>query len=132
MDMKMKTAQAVYPVVRYNDARAAIAWLASTLGFREHEVCSEEGDRIAHAELEIAGNLVMLASVKNDMPASTTYIALDSAADVDACYARARAAGAEIVHELCDTDYGSREFAVRDPEGWRWSFGTYRPSATSP
>ena len=25
-----------------------------------------------------------------------------------------------------DTDYGSRDFAVRDPEGNRWSFGTYR------
>ena len=24
------------------------------------------------------------------------------------------------------TDYGSRDFAVRDPEGNRWSFGTYR------
>jgi uncharacterized glyoxalase superfamily protein PhnB len=28
--------------------------------------------------------------------------------------------------ELHDTDYGSRDFAVRDPEGNRWSFGTYR------
>ncbi len=25
-----------------------------------------------------------------------------------------------------DTDYGSRDFAARDPEGNRWSFGTYR------
>ena len=28
--------------------------------------------------------------------------------------------------ELHDTDYGSRDFAVLDPEGNRWSFGTYR------
>jgi len=28
--------------------------------------------------------------------------------------------------ELNDTDYGSREFSVRDPEGNLWSFGTYR------
>jgi uncharacterized glyoxalase superfamily protein PhnB len=25
-----------------------------------------------------------------------------------------------------DTDYGSRDFAAQDPEGNRWSFGTYR------
>ena len=25
-----------------------------------------------------------------------------------------------------DTDYGSRDFTVRDPEGNLWSFGTYR------
>jgi uncharacterized glyoxalase superfamily protein PhnB len=43
----------------------------------------------------------------------------------DAVFARARAAGAEIMTELHDTDYGSRDFAVRDPEGNRWSFGTY-------
>ena len=37
------------------------------------------------------------------------------------------AAGAEIVMDLHDTDYGSREYMVRDPEGNLWSFGTYRP-----
>ena len=30
--------------------------------------------------------------------------------------------------ELADQDYGSRDFAVRDPEGNIWSFGTYRPA----
>jgi uncharacterized glyoxalase superfamily protein PhnB len=29
---------------------------------------------------------------------------------------------------LTDTDYGSRDFAVRDPEGNHWSFGTYEPT----
>ena len=31
-----------------------------------------------------------------------------------------------VLRELHDTDYGSRDFAVLDPEGNRWSFGTYR------
>ena len=44
----------------------------------------------------------------------------------DALFARAVAAGAEVIAGLHDTDYGSRDFAVRDPEGNRWSFGTYR------
>ncbi len=46
--------------------------------------------------------------------------------DPDGLCARALAAGAEVVRPLQDTDYGSREFSVRDPEGNRWSFGTYR------
>ena len=46
-------------------------------------------------------------------------------ADPDAVHARAKAAGAEITSELHETDYGSRDFAARDPEGNRWSFGTY-------
>ena len=40
---------------------------------------------------------------------------------------RARAAGAELTNELHDTDYGSREYSARDPEGNVWHFGTYRP-----
>jgi uncharacterized glyoxalase superfamily protein PhnB len=31
--------------------------------------------------------------------------------------------------ELTDQDYGSREYAARDPEGNVWCFGTYRPDA---
>jgi uncharacterized glyoxalase superfamily protein PhnB len=46
--------------------------------------------------------------------------------DPDGLFARATAAGAEVLAGLHDTDYGSRDFAVRDPEGNRWSFGTYR------
>jgi uncharacterized damage-inducible protein DinB len=49
--------------------------------------------------------------------------------DVDSHYRRAKAAGAEIVRDLKDTDYGSREYAARDLEGHLWSFGTYRPQA---
>jgi uncharacterized glyoxalase superfamily protein PhnB len=41
-------------------------------------------------------------------------------------FARATAAGATVLRELHETDYGSRDFAVRDPEGNLWSFGTYR------
>ena len=34
-------------------------------------------------------------------------------------------AGAEIVMPPTDTDYGSRDFVCRDPEGYLWCFGTY-------
>jgi uncharacterized glyoxalase superfamily protein PhnB len=46
----------------------------------------------------------------------------------DALYVRAKAAGAEVSMELTDQDYGSRDFAVRDPEGNQWNFGTYEPT----
>jgi uncharacterized glyoxalase superfamily protein PhnB len=53
------------------------------------------------------------------------YVVVD---DPDALHDRAAAAGADIVTGLTDQDYGSREFAARDPQGNVWSFGTYRPS----
>ena len=47
--------------------------------------------------------------------------------DPDAHHDRAKAAGAEIFRELSDQDYGSRDYAARDPDGNEWYFGTYRP-----
>ena len=53
------------------------------------------------------------------------YIIVD---DADEHCARARAAGAEIVYDVQDQDYGGRPvFMCRDPEGHLWSFGTYNP-----
>ncbi|HUZ52630.1 MAG TPA: VOC family protein [Streptosporangiaceae bacterium] len=51
------------------------------------------------------------------------YVVTD---DPDGLYDRATKAGAEVIMDLHETDYGSRDFAVRDSEGNRWSFGTYR------
>ena len=56
----------------------------------------------------------------------STYVVCD---DIDALFARARTAGAEIEEEPTNRDYGSREFICRDPEGNIWSFGTYWPKA---
>lgn len=140
METQAKTVQAVYPALRYNNAKAAIAWLTSVLGFEAHEVCAGEGDAIEHAELKIGSNLIMLGSVKPDSfgrspqtvgaVTSTVYVGLETADDVDARYRSAKAAGSRILREPIDTDYGSHEFTVSDPEGHIWSFGTYRPQAT--
>ena len=56
-----------------------------------------------------------------------TYVVV-APEDVDGLYERARAAGAEVVREVADTSYGSRDFIVRDLEGKLWAFGTYRPA----
>ena len=57
------------------------------------------------------------------------YIVID---DVDAHAERARAAGAEIIVEPEDQDYGGRVYSARDPEGYVWSFGSYDPWAAEP
>jgi uncharacterized glyoxalase superfamily protein PhnB len=50
-------------------------------------------------------------------------------ADCDAHCARARTAGAVILREPQDEDYGGRGYTCRDLEGHVWSFGTYDPWA---
>lgn len=132
-------AQTFYPALRYRDAKAAIAWLKAALGFTEHAVHENEDGSIAHAELALNGGMIMLGSIKDDSfgkspgdlgaATATVYVALDSAADVEAHFKRAASESASIVREPYDTDYGSREFAVRDPEGHGWTFGSYRPLA---
>jgi uncharacterized glyoxalase superfamily protein PhnB len=123
----------VYPTFKYRDARAAIDWLGRAFGFETLAVHPPEGDQVAHAELALDGAVIMLGSegagdpsVHRPAGTGATYVACD---DVDARFERAVAAGAEVVRPLNETDYGSREFSVRDPEGNVWSFGTYRAGA---
>jgi uncharacterized glyoxalase superfamily protein PhnB len=123
--------QLFFPLLRYADAPAALAFLERAFGFSRGEVVENPDGTIAHAELSDGAGTVMLSSDRDDPHVGRRaglggiYVAVD---DIDAHYARARAAGAEIVTELFDTDYGSRDYAARDPEGNLWSFGTYRPS----
>jgi hypothetical protein len=42
-----RTAQSIYPAVRYNDAKAAIAWLTSTLGFNERVAYANDDGSIS-------------------------------------------------------------------------------------
>jgi uncharacterized glyoxalase superfamily protein PhnB len=42
--------------------------------------------------------------------------------DVDAHYERAEAAGAEVLEEPTDQDYGDRRYTARDLEGHHWYF----------
>ncbi len=49
--------------------------------------------------------------------------------DPDAHFAQAKAAGAVILEELKDEEYGSRGYMAKDSEGHYWYFGTYRPGA---
>lgn len=119
----------VSPSLSYRDPHAAIEFLERAFGF-ERGMVVEDGGRIAHAELFHGDSCVMLGGERDDgvgqPPGSAwSYVVV---ADADAQYTRAKEAGAEIVTELVDTDYGSRDFAARDPEGNVWNFGTYRPS----
>lgn len=130
----------VMPALRYRNAPGAIDWLCTVLGFARHAVYEGPDGSIGHAQLMLNGGMIMLGSAKDDehgrrfkspdevggVETASVYVVV---ADVDAVHERAVAAGAEIIRPLQDTTYGSREFAVRDPEGHSWSVGTYDPWA---
>ena len=131
-----ETGPSIVPCLSYRDAPAAIAWLKEAFGFTEVMVVPGPDDTIAHAQLAFDGGMVMVGSIRDDElqmrppcdlggVTQSIYIVVE---DADAHYARAVEAGAEIVRELEDTPYGSRDFSARDPEGHLWNFGTYRPA----
>jgi uncharacterized glyoxalase superfamily protein PhnB len=119
----------VFPSLSYDDAVAAIDFLVDAFGAERHAVYAGDDGIVHHAELRFGNGIVMFGSASSDHPASRgagIYVVVD---DVDAHYAGARKAGAEITRELGDTDYGSRDYGALDPEGNRWWFGTYQPFA---
>ena len=125
------------PYIRYEDPRAMLDWLGRAFGFEARAVHEGDGGQVEHAEVTFGTGMVMVGPTREDGASTATtprqlggaatggiYVVVD---DPDAHCERARAAGAEIVRELTDQDYGSREYSARDPEGHTWSFGTYRP-----
>lgn len=130
----------VIPCLRYRNAPAAIEWLCTTFGFSKQAVYPDPDGTIAHAQLTFGNGMIMLGSATNkesewgrlikqpdEIGGAETQSAYVVVADADAIYARAKAAGAEIVIDIKDEDYGGRGFSCRDPEGHLWNFGTYDP-----
>ena len=127
----------IIPTIRYNDCRAMIRWLGDVLGMEPHLIVEDDQGGIAHAQLTLGGGMVMLGQSRDDAfgqflkpPESmggvtqSPYVIVD---DVDAVCERARAAGAEIVAEPRDEEYGGRSCAFRDPERHLWNIGSYDP-----
>lgn len=83
--------------------------------------------RIGHAELRIAGALVMIADEYPDFGAISpdtlggTAVTLHLATeDADAATARAEAAGALVLRPPATQSFGERSAVLLDPFGHRW------------
>ncbi len=139
-DFAKDTKATVIPCLRYRNAPAAIEWLCRNFGFEERLVVPNEDGTIAHAQLGFGNGMIMLGSVvesefgrlmkqPDEIDGAETQSAYLVVSDADAIYKQAKAAGAEIVIDIKDEDYGGRGFSCRDLEGRLWSIGTYDPWA---
>ena len=141
-DNATKTTATVIPTVRYNDAAAAIEWLCEAFGFEKHLVVPGGDGTVVHAQLVFGNGMVMLGSAResgfdnlqkppSDLDGAVSQSPYIIVEDADKHYARAVAAGAEIVMEIKDEDYGGRDYSCGDPEGHVWNFGSYDPWAAA-
>jgi len=128
---------AIVPTLRYRDLAAAIEWLCRAFGFEKHVVVNGADGSARYAELTFGDGMIMLGPVEDSAigglmtqpdltGGSETQICYLFVDDVAAHWAKAMAAGAEIVLDIED-ERCSRGYSCRDPEGHIWNFGTYNP-----
>lgn len=138
-NLAANTTATVIACMSYQDAPAAIEWLCSNFGFTRRAAHPGPDGTIVHAELAFGNGMIMLGSVKKDSPYSklirqpneiggySTQSVYVITSDPDEIYRRAKAAGARILIDIRNEDYGSRGLTCADLEGHLWTFGTYDP-----
>jgi MerR family transcriptional regulator, thiopeptide resistance regulator len=129
----------VIPLLIYRDIQAAHDFLVEVFGFESGGVEHSTGGKVVHAEVRAGDTVIWLHRVDDDhqldsplahnMTSSGLVIQVE---DVDAHFARARAAGVQIDYEPMDQPYGQREYGARDLEGHPWWFATPDPKMQLP
>lgn len=119
----------ISPYLNYEDTGAMIDWLGRAFGLVERHRQAGPDGKVTHAEMALEDGVVMMGSPGGDFRnprrlgrvTQSLYVYVD---DVDAHFARARDAGAEILEEPADQPYGDRRYGAADPEGHRWYFAS--------
>lgn len=119
----------IWPNTTYDDPLAARAWLLA-LGFQEGTLVLDDAGGVRHSEMLWPEGGRVMVSERSDPPgefdaprgSAAPYVVVD---DPVAVWDRAVSLQAPVLRPMQDTDYGSRGFTIRDPEGNSWSFGTY-------
>jgi uncharacterized glyoxalase superfamily protein PhnB len=127
----MAASEQVIPLLVYRDIQAAHDFLVRAFGLESGGVHRTADGQAVHGEVRFGGTAIWLHRVATEHAlASPETVDMAGAGivvlvpDVDAHFARARAAGARIDQEPTDQPYGQREYGARDPEGHRWWFAT--------
>ena len=135
------SAKSIIPSLKYKNARKAIQWLCEAFGFEEHLMVPGKGDLITHAQLVNGNCMIMVGSIQEENEYSkllkhpgdiggfqtqSPYIVLPHE-EIDAHYAHVQLIGAEIAMPLREEDYGGKNYACYDLEGYLWNFGSYDP-----
>ena len=121
------------PYLSIRNAAAAIDFYKKAFGATELLRMTQPDGRVGHAELRIAGAIVMLADEFPEMDIKspqalggspvTIHVYVE---DVDRFTERALAAGLEVLRPVADQFYGDRSGFFQDPFGHRWSFATHK------
>ena len=119
---------AITPYLYYKDLNAALKFLSKAFGFRRYGATMLGPDgKITHAVMQLGDDLIMMGRPQSryrnpkqlGQATQSLYINVE---DVDKHFKRAKKAGAKVLEEPTDTEYGHRRYGVTDPEGHEWYF----------
>jgi len=114
----------VTPFLNVNGARDAIAFYKRAFGAEERAIMPTPDGKIMHSEIKIGDSVVMVSDAMMGPPTTSSlhlYVQ-----DADAAWAKALAAGCQVVMPLADQFWGDRYGVVSDKWGNRWSIASHK------
>lgn len=118
----------ITPYLYYRDVDAALKFLAKAFGFKKFGAVMKGHDgKTSHAAMKLGEDVVMMGrppgTYRNPkqlgQATQSLYISVD---DVDKHFRKAKKAGAKVLEEPTNTEYGHRRYGATDPEGHEWYF----------
>jgi len=115
------------PHVNYRNLGEAMTWLSKAFGFEEHY---RYGDGPSGGQMWAGKGATQVRQARDGQksPGQLGYGTQSSTLivdDVDAHYARSKAAGARILEEPHETEYGEYQYAAEDLDGHHWLFSRH-------
>jgi uncharacterized glyoxalase superfamily protein PhnB len=123
-------ADVILPHIVYQDVAKTMAWLNKVFGFVEHYRYGEANGVINGAQMHLGDAWIMVRAARPGQ-ASAGQLGYGTQSltvfveDVDGHFQRTKAAGAKIVEELHETEYGKRQYGVEDLDGHHWLFSRH-------
>ena len=121
----------VIPALAFHGADAAIKWYVNVLGAKEKMRFNTPDGKIAHAEITLGDNVIMLSEENLEYNRSPKTLKGNSVnlhvyvPDADATIKKATANGAKLVMPAEDQFYGDRSGRIEDPFGYIWIVSTH-------
>jgi uncharacterized glyoxalase superfamily protein PhnB len=119
--------ETVLPHVVYRNLAEAIVWLERAFGFRENY---RYGAGPSGAQMFVEKAVIQVRQARGgertpkELGFGTQSLTV-FVEDIDGHYARAKAAGAKIVEEPHETEYGDYQYAAEDLDGHHWLFSRH-------
>jgi uncharacterized glyoxalase superfamily protein PhnB len=107
-------------IVRYARPAAMARWLCDAFGFEPTRTIPGDDDALRWAELRLGRSVLVVQGSDATDGAGITHEVFLFVDDLDAHFARAERAGADIVQPI--KTYGYTAYVADDPEGRRWNF----------